>query len=44
VIEAIEGINTPVFGVQWHPEKDLGDPIQNRLFEKFVAICRELRM
>lgn len=41
VIEAIEGITAPVFGVQWHPEIELDDPIQMKLFENFVNICRE---
>ncbi len=41
VIEAIEGIDKPVFGVQWHPEKELSDPVQMKIFKKFVVICRE---
>jgi putative glutamine amidotransferase len=43
VIEGIEGINTPVFGVQWHPEKAISGPIQQKLFKRFVAICLEDR-
>jgi putative glutamine amidotransferase len=40
VIEGIEGTATPVFGVQWHPEIELDDPVQMKLFQNFVEICR----
>jgi putative glutamine amidotransferase len=43
VIEAIESIITPVFGVQWHPEKELNDVMQQKLFQRFAAICLEDR-
>jgi putative glutamine amidotransferase len=39
VIEGIEGIGTPVFGVQWHPEIELNDPLQMKLFQNFVDVC-----
>jgi putative glutamine amidotransferase len=43
VVEAIEGEGTGfVVGVQWHPE-DLPGPGSRRLFEVFVAACREAR-
>jgi putative glutamine amidotransferase len=41
VIEAIEGTEAPVFAVQWHPEKELDDPIQQKIFQNFVAICQQ---
>ena len=41
VIEAIEHESLPVFGVQWHPERDEADP---RLFEAFVKLCREVSL
>jgi len=43
VIEGIESISSPVFSVQWHPEKELDDPVQQQLFENFVNVCRENR-
>jgi len=43
IIEGIEGTNAPVFGVQWHPEKELNDVMQQKLFKRFTAICLEDR-
>jgi putative glutamine amidotransferase len=40
-IEGIELTGRPVFGVQWHPEMEPGDAVQQRLFKNFVDICRE---
>ncbi|HPG24077.1 MAG: gamma-glutamyl-gamma-aminobutyrate hydrolase family protein [Spirochaetaceae bacterium] len=41
VIEAIEGAGDAwTLGVQWHPEK-MAEPSGARLFEAFVAACRE---
>ncbi|MDR2671227.1 MAG: type 1 glutamine amidotransferase [Oscillospiraceae bacterium] len=43
VIEAVEGRDAPVWGVQWHPERmGPGDPAlpgHGRLFERFVTRC-----
>jgi putative glutamine amidotransferase len=41
VIEGIEGINSPMFGVQWHPEKEIDDPIQKKILKKFISICQK---
>jgi len=44
VIEAIEHTMHPwCIGVQWHPEMQLGDANQQRLFAGLVAATRELR-
>jgi putative glutamine amidotransferase len=43
IIEALEGTASPVYTVQWHPEKELDNPVQQALFTKFVSICREYR-
>ena len=40
VIEGIEKDDSPVFGVQWHPEKDKEDTVSKHLFTRFVDICR----
>ena len=42
VVEAIESSDgSPVFGVQWHPER-LGDqPLGDELLRRFVGICAE---
>lgn len=29
-----------VWGVQWHPELDLHDTVNKRIFEAFVKACR----
>ncbi|HEV2309638.1 MAG TPA: gamma-glutamyl-gamma-aminobutyrate hydrolase family protein, partial [Acidimicrobiia bacterium] len=47
VVEALE-VTGPgdgwVLGVQWHPEDTAAtDPVQQRLFDGFVAACRETR-
>lgn len=39
VIEAIEG-PPKIFAVQWHPERQARDGIQNRLFNYFIKMCR----
>jgi putative glutamine amidotransferase len=41
VIEAVESMDAPVFAVQGHPEKEMEDPIQQKIFQNFVAICIE---
>lgn len=46
VIEAIEHETLPVFGVQWHPERNIGDeqqalPDMLPLFRHFIALCSE---
>lgn len=43
VVEGLEKPGAPVYGVQWHPEKELDDPLQQQLFRNFVEICRESR-
>ncbi len=45
VIEAAEVAEHPWFvGVQWHPEMSAeSDPLQQRLFDKFVEAAREVR-
>jgi putative glutamine amidotransferase len=43
VIEAVENTDAPVFGVQWHPEKELDDPVQKQIFKNFVSICEQHR-
>jgi putative glutamine amidotransferase len=44
VVEAVEAADTYPFlvAVQWHPEDMTDRPEARRLFEKFVAQCREL--
>jgi putative glutamine amidotransferase len=44
VIEAVESTDAPVFGIQWHPEKELDDPAQKQIFENFVSICEQHQM
>ena len=43
VVEAVEAADTYPFlvAVQWHPEDMVGRPEPRKLFEKFVAKCRE---
>ena len=41
VIEAIEHESSPVFGLQWHPEREEVDP---RPFEAFIKLCREVEL
>jgi putative glutamine amidotransferase len=44
VIEAVEHVSAPVWGVQWHPERMTGDnpalPDHGALFERFIRQCR----
>jgi putative glutamine amidotransferase len=44
VVEAVEAADTYPFlvAVQWHPEDIVDRPEPRKLFEKFVAQCREL--
>ncbi len=43
-IEAIEATDRPwVIGVQWHPERTLGDTASRRLFEGFVRAAAAFR-
>lgn len=38
IVEALEPLDQPFFlAVQWHPELDLDDPLQHKLFEALVA-------
>lgn len=44
VIEAVEHKKLPIFGVQWHPERNIGDEQQDLpdalpLFRHFVMLC-----
>ncbi len=46
VIEAIEHRTLPIFAVQWHPERMIGDergdlPDMSSLFRHFVSICAD---
>jgi putative glutamine amidotransferase len=42
IIEAIEMPGEQfVIGVQWHPEKLIGDPVSERLFGAFIEACKE---
>ena len=46
VIEAIEHTSRPIFGVQWHPERMIGEednglPNMLPLFRHFVDLCRK---
>jgi putative glutamine amidotransferase len=45
IVEGVEwqGAAPWVVGVQWHPERMLGDPFSERLFEDFVAAIRSSR-
>lgn len=40
IVEAIEG-PPRTLAVQWHPERRDRDPIQKRLFRRFVVLCRK---
>ena len=41
IIEAIEAKNYPfLVGVQWHPEKDLEDPLQSKLIKEFISASK----
>jgi putative glutamine amidotransferase len=44
LVEAVESADAYPFlmAVQWHPEEMIGRPEPRKLFEKFVAECREL--
>lgn len=46
IIEAVEHESLPIFGVQWHPERMIGDeqtehPNMLPLFQHFVSLCRK---
>lgn len=42
IIEGVEAPSGRVLGVQWHPEcMTREDPVQQRLFDGFVALCKE---
>lgn len=42
IIEGVETPNGRVLGVQWHPEcMAKEDPVQQRLFDGFVELCKE---
>jgi putative glutamine amidotransferase len=42
VIEAVEAANHPwCIGVQWHPEMQIGEVVQDRLFAAFVEAARQ---
>ena len=40
LIEAVEGKEGFVIGVQWHPERLLDIPYMDRLFKDFIEACR----
>jgi len=44
LVEAVESADAHPFliAVQWHPEEMVDRPEPRKLFEKFVAKCREL--
>lgn len=42
IIEAVEHERNPqCIAIQWHPEMQMDDPLQRRLFERFVDSCRD---
>ncbi len=42
VVEGIESEEgSSILGIQWHPERDLGDPVSKRIFESFIEECRK---
>lgn len=42
IVEAIEAKNYPfLLGVQWHPEKDINDPFQKKLFCEFIKAANK---
>jgi putative glutamine amidotransferase len=46
VIEAIEHTSRPIFGVQWHPERMIGEecetlPNMLPLFRHFIDLCKK---
>ena len=47
VAEAVEvapdGADAWIIGIQWHPELELTDDVQNRLFAEFIEQAREMR-
>lgn len=43
-IEAIEATDRPwLVGLQWHPERTLGDPKTRRIFEDFVSAAKKFK-
>ena len=42
VVEALEGPSRTI-AVQWHPERQERDPVQRRLFNHFIKLCKERR-
>ena len=42
VVECIESENdSSILGIQWHPERDLGDPVSEKIFDYFIQECRK---
>ncbi|MCL4245243.1 MAG: gamma-glutamyl-gamma-aminobutyrate hydrolase family protein [Candidatus Dadabacteria bacterium] len=42
IVEGIESENDSfILGIQWHPERDISDPISKRIFESFIEECRK---
>lgn len=42
LIEAVEARDYPfLLGVQWHPERDINDPFQKKLFTEFVKASKK---
>jgi putative glutamine amidotransferase len=42
IVEGIEsGDDSFVLGIQWHPERDVTDPISKKIFESFIEKCRK---
>lgn len=39
IVEAFEG-PPRTFAVQWHPERQAKDPVQRRLFNHFIKLCK----
>jgi len=42
IVEGIESEDGPlILGIQWHPERDVTDPISRKIFESFIEECRK---
>jgi len=42
VVEGIESEDdSSILGIQWHPERDLGDWVSKKIFDSFIEECRK---